>query len=806
MELTSKEIRRVTDTSSLPFRLVSELGPSNEVIGQEQALKALKFGLTMNRPGYNIFVEGQSGTGRKSQALKAAGDYAATRPDPYDWVYVRNFDVESEPNLIALKKGEGSVFKTMMEEFVVNAGKYLSALYEDGTLEEQSKLLQQKFQTERAAIFAELNKSAEAHSLVLKTNETGLQALPLFNGQIINQEIFQSMTEEQRETMQAHNKAFEAESRPWFEKLMEIEQRLGESLQNLEQQYAQNTVFFLTKNLRERFCSNQEVMQYIRRMQVDILKHLRLFRPSKEAPVYPAYLSGFGVNLFVDNKAVNGAPVIYLGGANFTNLFGSVEYVYRGNAPAASHMSIRPGALQKANGGYLLLDAEDLLKSNGILWAYLKHCLLNKQVRIENTQEERSVFRASLLFPEAMPLSVKVILVGGEYIHYHLYQNDDDFRKLFKIKCQFDYQFDRTDETVLAFARFVNNRRIEENLLDFDASAVGALLDVNTREAGHQEKLSAGFNAFLDYVYEAEAYARMEGAEVVTGDHVKLAARERRLRSSLYETKSFNQIYEGHSLIEVKGEKIGQINGLSVLTVSDCVFGQPSRITVTCGAGQKGIINIEKEVDMSGPIHSKGVLIIGGFLTERFGRSFPLSLTAHICFEQNYGGVDGDSASSTELYALLSSVAGVPIKQNLAVTGSVNQMGEIQPIGGANEKIEGFFKVCQHEGLTGDQGVLLPVQNVKNLMLSDEVVEAVEKGLFHIYAVSTIEEGIELLTGMPAVKTDENGMYTMDCIYGRALAQFLEWHESENDHPLEETEAPAGEAAEEPAPAEITEA
>lgn len=787
MKLTISEIKNHLDPDTLPFEVVSECPVSNEIIGQERAMKSLLFGLSMPHDGYHIYVEGLNGTGKKSYTFSKVSEIAKTKPAAFDYVYVHNFDDPSKPNAIPLQKGQGLQLKSLMENFSRQLITYMTKLFTEAQYQEQYDLIAGEVNTERQKIMAQLSQMAQKYGLAIRSGQNGLTTIPLYQGKVMTDEIYQSLKPEERAALQQNAASFQKNSEELFEKLINLENIALKKIDKMEKTLAKNTILFLTKPMREAFQKNQEVMIFIRKVEKDVLDHLSQFKP-QQGPSDYEFSNRYLVNLFVSHDKESGAPVVFELNPTFQNLFGGVEYTLQNNIPTANHLSIHAGAIHRANGGYLILQVQDLMKS-AVVWDFLKKSLIAKTAAIENLNDHQMAMMNVKLFPEGIPLQVKVILIGTEYLNYMLYNNDDEFRKLFKVKVQFNNEMEKTKENILQLSRFINTHREKEHLLDFDKSAVAALVDYSSRLADHQDKLSAEFNSFVETIYESNAFAVMEGAEVVTAHHVETALIEKRERSNLYEKKSLAMIEEGHSLIDVSGEKVGQINGLTILNFSDYSFGQPSRITVSTGAGQKGLLNIEKEVELSGAIHSKGVYIINGYLTEKFGRDIPLSLTANICFEQNYGGVDGDSASSTELYALLSSISGIPIRQNLAVTGSVNQMGEIQPIGGVNEKIEGFYRVCKAKGLTGDQGCMIPYQNVKNLVLNREVLEAIEAEKFHLYAVKTIEEGIELLTGVKAAVFDENGLYTSDCVYGKVQAQLREWHEAE-DHSMEIEEVP----------------
>ena len=563
----------------------------------------------------------------------------------------------------------------------------------------------------------------------------------------------------------------------YTKEIREIEKETKEILEQLDQKVALTAAGYHFDELKKTYESCQDVLDYLEAVKADILENIDDFLIDEEDDGNPfqgifarrrtedPYMK-YKVNLFVDNSETKGAPVITADNPTYYNLIGKVEYENRMGVMITNFTKIKPGFLHYANGGYIIIQAKDIL-TKSYAWEGLKRALLNHKLQIENIGEHAGLVTTTSLNPDPIPLDVKVVLIGNLEIYQLLYYYDEDFRKLFKIKADFDVEMDYNLENMTRLASFIHTHCNEHNLLHFDRKAVAKIVEYSTRLAGHQDKLSTRFNQLVEIIYEADTWAKMNNADIVTDEHVEKAIKEREYRNNLYEEKIQESIDEGTILIDTEGKEVGQVNGLAVYNLGQYSFGKPVRITATTFVGRNGIINIERESNMSGKIHNKGVFILGGYLGQKFAQEHPLALTAHIAFEQSYGGVDGDSASSTELYALLSSLAEVPIDQGIAVTGSINQKGEIQPIGGVNEKIEGFYEVCKNKGLTGEQGVIIPHQNVKNLMLKDEVVKAVEEGKFHIYAIQSVEEGIEILTGMPAGKQDEYGEYEENTVFSK---------------------------------------
>ncbi|MFA6670878.1 MAG: ATP-binding protein, partial [Bacillota bacterium] len=563
-----------------------------------------------------------------------------------------------------------------------------------------------------------------------------------------------------------------------FNGVKDLELKAQDAIKELDADIAMNSVGYGIGEMKAKYreCNCTEILDFFDGVQKDIIENVDDFKGKEESQEteIPWIAKGrkkditfkYRINLLVDSSKLDHAPVIIETYPTYYNLVGKVEYENQLGVLTTNFTRIKAGALHRANGGYLIVQAKDVL-SNSYSWEALKRALKTGEIAIENIAEQTGMVATSSLRPRPIPLDVKIIVIGSYEIYNLLYNLDEDFKKLFKVKADFDIEMDRDAEHIYRVAAFISKHCREQGLRHFDRSAVTRIVEYSSRLADHQNKLSTRFNEIVEIIYEADTWAGMEGAGYVTGDHVTKAIQEKVYRSNKYEKKIHEYIKDGTILIDTEGVVTGQVNGLSVLDLGEYSFGRPSRITAVAYAGKKGVINVEREVKMSGSIHDKGVLILGGYLGDKFAQRAPLSLTASIAFEQSYGGVDGDSASSTELYAILSTLADVPIKQGIAVTGSVNQRGEIQPIGGVNQKIEGFFRVCREKGLTGDQGVMMPHQNVDNLMLDDEVIAAVSEGRFHIYPVRTIEEGIQILTGMPAGTIGEDGSYPEGTLYHR---------------------------------------
>lgn len=777
-KLKAEQLKKTYDYSDFEFETTEEIPPLEGIIGQERATRAMEFGLKVEKQGYNIYVAGLNGTGRNSYARSIVGRLAKDKPVPQDWCYVYNFEDPDRPLAISMPPGVGSQLKEDMEGLISQLKTAIPKVFSGEEYNKKRAKILQQYQEKISVLMDELNKTAKEFGFEFKRNVNGFVSIPLVDGKPMSEEEYRKLDEEALKEIEEKNEQLQMKAVEIFNRIKEMEQMAQSTLKELDAEIGMNAVGYLIKQMKAKYeeynCA--EILEYLDRVQRDIIENVEDFKEKEdEAPLNIPWLARarkadntfkYTINLLVDSSKLEHAPVIIESNPTYYNLIGKVEYENQLGVLTTNFTKIKPGALHKANGGYLIIQARDIL-TNPYSWEALKRALKTGEVAIENIAEQVGLIATSSLRPRPIPLDLKVIVIGSYEIYRLLYQLDDDFKKLFKIKADFDIEMDKDREHLHKIASFVSRHCNEQNLRHFHKSALAKIVEYSSRLAESQEKLSTRFNEMVEIIYEADAWASIDGAEHVTAEHVTRAIKEKVYRSNKYEKKIQEYIKEGTILIDTEGAVVGQVNGLSVLDIGEYSFGRPSRITAVTYAGRKGIINIEREVKMSGSIHDKGVLILSGYLGKRFAQKSPLSLTASIAFEQSYGGVDGDSASSTELYAILSSLSEIPIKQNLAVTGSVNQRGEIQPIGGVNQKIEGFYRVCKEKGLTGDQGVLIPHQNVKNLMLEDEVIEAVKEGKFHIYPVKTIEEGIEILTGVPAGEADAEGRYPEGTVYSK---------------------------------------
>lgn len=768
-ELSYKELKMTCNPTVFNFDTTEELDPIIEGIGQERGIKALEFGLKVDVKGYNLYLEGPSGVGKTMYTKNYLDTIAAKKKVPSDWCYVYNFDNPNQPVAIKLPAGQGKQFKDSMEGFIKEIRKDIRKTFNNDDFEKEKTLIKQEFETKRTELLDKLNKDASKHNFQVKTAQNGIYMTPIVDGRAIEEEEFEKLAEEVKKAYEERAVIVQEQIMATITQIKEIERLSDKKISEWQSNVALLTVNAHINYLKSQYKRNKKITKFFNDVKQDVLKNIPAFleddsKQQQQQPVQgpmqrkPDPSENYRVNLFVDNSNREGAPVIMDSNYSYHNIFGSLEYENYYGALKTDHTMLKPGLMQQANGGYIVFQAKDLL-TNGACYEALKKALRVKQIAIENTADQRSSMVMVSLKPEPIPLDLKVILIGNANIYQTLLAMDSDFRKLFKIKVEFEESAEINKDNVNKLARIIYSFCEAEELPHLDKEAMARLVEYASRLAGSHSKVSTRFNDLMQVVAEAATWAKMSKSKVVTAKFVDKALAERIERVKKYDERYLEMIKQNSLLINTTGYEVGELNGLTVMTIGDYTFGKPAKITVNTYTGKSGIVNIEREVEISGPSHSKGVLILTGYLGEMFAQDIPLCLTASICFEQLYNGVDGDSASSTELYGLLSSLSGIPINQAIAVTGSVNQKGQIQPIGGVNEKIEGYFQVCKTRGLDGSHGVMIPIQNVDNLQLSDEIIEAVKNQKFHIYSVSTIEEGIEVLTGVPAGKKDKDGHF-----------------------------------------------
>lgn len=767
-ELSYRDLKMVCNQNMFNFETTEELEPINDGIGQERGIKALEFGINVNVKGYNLYIEGPSGVGKTMYTKNYLDSIAPKKKVPNDWCYIYNFQNPNEPIAISLPAGHGKEFKESMDGFIKEVKKDIKKTFNADDFEKEKALIKKEFEEKRESVLTELNQKSQKYGFQVKSAQNGIYMMPMIDGKAIQEEEFEKLDESIKQEYEEKSTIVQQQIMDAISVIKQIERQSDKKVSEWQSNVALLTVNAHINYIKSKYKRNKKINQFLNDVKQDVLRNVSYFlEEDKQAnnlqqipPVQkrPDPCLNYRVNLFIDNSNLEGCPVVMDSSYSYQNLFGKLEYENYYGALKTDFTMLQPGLMHKANGGYIIFQAKDLL-ANGICYEELKRVLRVKELSINNTMEQRSSMAMISLKPEPIPLNVKVIIIGDANIYHTLLSVDSDFRKLFKIKVEWEDTAPINEENVNKLARFVHTFCKQEELPPLNKTAMARIVEYASRLAGDNDKLSTKFTDIAEVIGEAGTWAKLSKNKVITEDFINKALEERTERIKKYDAKYVQMIKENTLLINTKGSFVGEINGLTVMTIGDYSFGKPAKITVNTYTGKEGVVNIEREVEMSGSSHSKGVYILSGYLGELFAQDIPLCLTASICFEQLYNGVDGDSASSTELYGLLSSLSGIPIKQSIAVTGSVNQKGQIQPIGGVNEKIEGFFQICKMRGLDGSHGVIIPVQNINNLQLSDEVVDSVKNKQFHIYAISTIDEGIEILTGVPAGKKDKDGNF-----------------------------------------------
>jgi len=788
--LSKDMLRRICEPSFFKFEDTSKIPASKELIGQQRAVDAMDFGLFIRMDGYNIYMAGESGEGKTRYAIDAAQKKAKHRNTPDDWCYVCNFDDNDNPMAIHLPAGKGKEFKSDMEEFVKVLEQEIIKAFEGEDYEEERARILKQYKDKKDELLSILDQGAMEHGFKVRITSTGIYFIPAIDGEPISEEAYNDLSLEERKVLNDRSEGLQKEAMGIIRKIREIESQAEEAIKEWENQIALFAVGINIDDLRERYSDYPEVLSYLKNVQEDILDNLDYFRSDESADesqsqsILPLLMKHsannptdrYKVNLIVDNSRLEGAPVIVDYNPTYYNLMGRVDYENEMGTIVSDYSMIKPGLFHQANGGYLILQAIDVL-NNPQSWEAIKRALKTRKISIENIKELMGLVAVSPVKPEPIPVDVKIILVGSPMVYHILFEYDRDFSKLFKIKADFDDVMEWNDENINGLVSFIAAFCRKEGIRHFDPTGVAEVVQYSSWLVSDQRKLTTRINEVVNILSEAATWCEIDGCSRVDSSHVKKAVKEKIRRSNKYDEDLFELLRDGTMMIDTEGMVVGQINGLSVLDTKDYIFGKPTRITAATYIGESGIVNIEREVEMSGVSHTKGVLILSGYIGQKYAQEIPLSLTASICFEQLYNGVDGDSASSTELYAILSSLSDLPIDQGIAVTGSVNQKGEIQPIGGATQKIEGFFELCKHRGFTGKQGVIIPHQNIRNLFLNEEVVEAVSSGLFNIYAIQNVDEGIEILTGVEAGKKQPDGTYpegTVNDLVYKKLKKFAE--------------------------------
>lgn len=783
--LAPEDLAWTCDPAQFEFKTTRELAGLDGTIGQDRAVTAIEFGLGFKEDNFNIFILGEPGTGRTSTIRKILDARSRQEPVPDDWGYVNDFTDGSRPVALRLPAGHGQKLRKDVEQLVLRLAEEIPKVFESQDYEQQKSHITTQFQDQNKKLFQDLEEQANSDGFILQRSVSGLVLVPTREGHPVSQQEYEDLPEADRGELDRKGEILQNRLNDVLRRAREREKEMRQAIARMEQEVMLFTIGHLFDELEENYRPFPSILEHFAKCKKDLLDRIDEFRPSQgpqisipglkvgsQEPSFERYL----VNLFVDNSGLAGAPVIFEANPTYFNLFGRIEHVIQMGSASTNFTMIKPGALHRAGGGYLVLDCREVLL-NPFSYEALKRCIRNHEIKIEDMAEQFRLIATVSLKPEPIPLDCKIILIGPPLFYYLLYQYDQDFRKYFKVKADFDRMMANTWENVQQYARFIAAKCEEEELLPFDGAGVSRVIEYSARLIEDKGRLSSRFLDIADLLREANYYARQQQEKQVGVSQVELAIEAKIYRSNKLEERMQQLLEEGTLLVDTDGAVVGQVNGLSVYLLGDFAFGKPSRVTVRTYLGKGGLINIEREAKLSGPLHDKGVLILAGFLGDRFAQDKPLALAASICFEQSYGGVEGDSASSTELYGLLSSLAGIPIRQGIAVTGSVNQRGQIQPIGGVNEKIEGFFALCQARGLSGDQGVIIPVQNVRNLMLKSAVIEAVRAGKFSVWAVGTVDEGIEILTGLPAGQRQEDGSWpegTVNFLVDKRLQELAE--------------------------------
>lgn len=779
------------DHEVLNFKDTSELEPlRGGIVGQERAVKAMDFGLRMKHAGYNLYLAGPVGTGKTSYAVSRVQEIAQGDPTPGDICFVYNFEQPDCPRVLEFGPGEAAVFKREMEELIRDLKTEIKKSFESEDYEARQTQIRRKFETKINTLWYGMENEAMKRGFSVQKSSTGIYTVPLDDqGKPMPREDFLQLPEAKQAEINFAAQGVQSEVNDALRKIRAMEKEMRWELSNAERETGLYSAGYLVNQMKEEYREYPLVGEYLDNVLEDVINNLNDFLMDGEEeqpqallltpkPEQSQKLDKYKVNVFVDNGKTEGAPVIVEDNPTYYNLLGRVEYKNSYGVMTTDFNMIKPGAIHRANGGYLILQVVDLF-SNAVIWPAFKKVLKTGQARIENLGEQVSMISLVTLKPEPIKVNVKVVLIGSAQIFHQLYALDEDFKKLFRVKVDFDHEMPKNHNTLKDYTAFVCSFCSQPGNRHLEAPAVARLLEYSSRLVSNQDKLSTRFNEIVNILVESNFWAAENGHQLVTESDMIKALEEKVYRSNLIEEKIQESIRRDSIILSLDGFAVGQVNGLAVLQVGDYAFGKPSRITVRTSVGQRGIINIEREIKISGPSHSKGILVLSGYLSGKYAQDKPLSLNASITFEQLYDGVDGDSASSAELYALLSDLSGVPLNQGIAVTGSVNQFGEIQPIGGVNEKIEGFFHACKERGLTGRQGVVIPKRNLKNLVLKDEVIKAVAAGEFHIYSVSTIDEGIELLTGIEAGELSPEGSYpvgTINHLVDSRLREMAEVH------------------------------
>jgi lon-related putative ATP-dependent protease len=798
-ELAAGELWRSCDADQFSFDSTDALSGEVAIIGQNRAVNAIDFGVGITSFGFNIYVLGYAGSGRSTTVRTFLDRIAASQPVPDDWIYVNNFQAPNQPIAICLPAGTAVKLRQDMQELVADLLREIPRAFESEHYEKQRESIVREIHEQSSARFARLEQKANEQGFALLETAMGLGIAPVLNGQVLTPEAFQRLDEVTRKQFEERQTQVEGEMSEAMRAVRDMEKNAKRHLLDFDREIADYAVRHLIEELKQKYGHLTEIPEYLDALQADIVDNAEQFKDHEDdedsqnltsavqASQHEALLKRYMINVIVDNSQQQGAPVIFETNPTYGNLIGRIEHRAEFGALVTDFTMIKPGCLHHANGGYLVIEMRSLL-TNNLAWDALKRSIKNRCIRTEEMGTQLQMVSTVTLEPEPIPLNAKVVLIGDPMTYYLLYEYDEDFPKLFKVQAEFGDDFDRTPQACYSYAQFVAVRVHDEGLIPFERQAIARVVEYGSRLAEHKKKLSTRFGAIADVIREASFWAKREGRERTTASDVQKAIDQAIYRANRAEEQIQEMIDDGTLRVDVEGEAVGQVNGLSVLSLGTYSFGKPSRITARTYTGKSGVVSLDREAKLSGRIYDKGLMTLSGFLGGKYALKTPLSLSATISFEQMYEEIEGDSASSTELYALLSSLGGLPLKQGIAVTGSVDQQGNVQPVGGINEKIEGFFETCQRRGLTGEQGVILPARNVVNLMLRADVRQAVQESKFHVYPVDTIDEGLEILTGVPAGEMQEDGAFPPSSVHGRVMARLEEIAESLGDKDEEEEE------------------
>lgn len=784
--LSAEQLRKTSTATEVDCKTSEDLEPIQTIIGQDRAVKALQFGLNIKGQGFNIFITGYDGTGKTSAANRFINQIAEQQPTPDDWVYVNNFNDNYRPIAIRFPAGHARAFRQDMKNLVQDVSDEIQRAFDSDEYANKKDEITQQYQEEKDRLFREVNEYAQANNFAIQQSPRGFETVPINNeGKPIQGQDYNKLSAEERKELEEKGKEIQQSLKSTIRKIQKMDRELANEIHQLDQDVAKYGIEPMFNELKEKYEDMEAVHHYLDAVMEEILANLSFFRKGfsenqqnndpYQAIQIERFMKQFEVNVLVDNKDLNGAPVVTEQNPTYNNLFGRIEKESQFGTLETDFTLIRQGAIHQANGGYIILPVVDLLR-HILSWESLVNSLKNEEVTIEDATEKMGFMATKTLRPEPIPLDTKVILIGQPYHYQVLYNMMDDFRRLFKVKSDFDSTMERNNQNVRDYMGFICMLCNEQKeLMHMNQEGLQKMVEYGARLADHQEKLSTEFRKIMDIVSEANYYAQQNGGKYIKAADIQTAIEENNYRSNLLQEKIQEMIYDCTLIIDVEGQKTGEVNGLAVLDLGDLRFGKPNKITASLGLGKGQILDIEREAQTGGPIHTKGVMILTGYLIEKYGMEHPLTLSIRLVFEQSYSGVDGDSASSAEAFAVMSEIGNLPLKQGIAVTGSMNQKGESQAIGGVNEKIEGFFEICKQKGLNGEQGVIIPASNVKNLMLKEEMVEECRKGNFNIWPIQSIDEGFEILSGLKSGEKDENGEYP-ESTFNKAIMDQIQEH------------------------------